>query len=427
MSTNLYGYKPSKVTVVKHHNRDITFMIPQVEPEVGFLQANYDKRLATAVKWASERFRDPITGNFGTGEPIITEFENTSLKGYTIETLNGRYRTEVEYILVRHPEGYIFEVPFQNLLDIIKEVGCGVGGVIEKPCYVQAVGGKWRLVPVGGSMEEEAISGDKEIRALYAKKVSNSKKKLSVGDVIKMRDSEGYWVYVGKHKMSADVEYEGSVWENDVKPDSRGFKTTDTRSMACVRTSKVKSIGGSFVSVTHQLKGGGEDSGRHHFKLLDETYMVFVRIKGVSKSQTLTNEDFMKDYKYVSGVGKQEVQVDSEVCLFKGKSVQFEHTGETDTGSVEEFLKGSVSYGYKGVSNIASWDLFFGWRDLVTHNRNYPRDSKRRDSSVHRKGVSVKVGDNIKAPPESAFVNLGVCIGDIYGGAAELLLKYDPV
>ena len=113
--------------------------------------------------------------------------------------------------------------------------------------------------------------------------------------------------------------------------------------MTCVRTSKVKSIGGSYVSVTHQLKGGNEDSGRHHFKLLDKTYMVFVRIKGVSKSQTLTNEDFMKDYKYVSGVGKQDIQADSEVCLFKSKSVQFEHTGETDTGSVEEFLKGALS------------------------------------------------------------------------------------
>ena len=64
-------------------------------------------------------------------------------------------------------------------------------------------------------MEKEAISGDKEFRALYAKKVSNSKKKLSVGDVIKMRDSEGFWVDVGKHKMSADVEYEGSVWVID--------------------------------------------------------------------------------------------------------------------------------------------------------------------------------------------------------------------
>lgn len=427
MSTNLYGYKPSKVTVVKHHNRDITFMIPQVEPEVGFLQANYDKRLATAVKWASERFRDPVTGNFGTGEPVITEFENTSLKGYTIETLNGRYRTEVEYILVRHPEGYVFEVPFQNLLDIIKEVGCGVGGVIEKPCYVQAVGGKWRLVPVGGSMEEEAISGDKEIRALYAKKVSNSKKKLSVGDVIKMRDSEGYWVYVGKHKMSADVEYEGSVWENGEKLDSRGFKTTDYRSMTCVRISKVKSIGGSYVSVTHQLKGEGEGSGRHHFEMLDETYMVFVRIKGVSKSQTLTNEDFMKDYKYVSGVGKQDIQVDSEVCLFKSKSVQFEHTGETDAGSVEEFLKGGVSYKYKSVSNIGSWDLFGGWRGLVTHNRNYTWGSTRCDSAVHRKGISVKVGDNIKTSPESAYVNLSSHIGDNYDSGAKLLLKYDPV
>lgn len=416
MSTNLYGYKPSKVTVVKHHNRDITFMIPQVEPEVGFLQVNYDKRLATATKWASERFRDPITGSFGTGEPTITEFENASLKGYTIETLNGRYRTEVEYILVRHPEGYVFEVPFQNLLDIIKEVGCGVGGVIEKPCYVQAVGGKWRLVPVGGSMEEGAISGDKEIRVLYAKKVSNSKKKLSIGDVIKMRDSEGYWVYVGKHKMSADVEYEGSVWES-----------IDTRSMTCVRTSKVKSIGGSYVSVTHQLKGGGEASGRHHFKLIDETYMVFVRIKGVSKSQTLTNEDFMKDCKHVSGVGKEDIQVDSEVCLFKSKSVQFEHTGEADAGSVEEFLKGGVSYSYKGVSNIGSWDLFGGWRDLATHSRDYNWSPTRRDSSIHRKGISVKVGDNIEVPPERAFVDLRGHIGDKYDSGAKLLLKYDPV
>lgn len=276
-------------------------------------------------------------------------------------------------------------------------------------------------------MEEEAISGDKEIRALYAKKVSNSKKKLSVGDVIKMRDSEGHWVYVGKHKMSADFEYEGSVWESDVKPDSRGFNSIDTRSMTCVRTSKVKSIGGSYVSVTHQLKGGGEGTGRHHFKMLDETYMVFVRIKGVSKSQTLTNEDFMKDYKYVSGVGRQDIQVDSEVCLFKGKSVQFEHTGETDVGSVEEFLKGEVSYKYKSVSNVSSWDIFFGWRELVTHGRNYTWGSTRCDSSTHRKGISVKVGDRIEAPPERAFVDLRGHIGDNYDSGAKLLLKYDPV
>ena len=320
MRTNLYGYKPSKVTVVKHHNRDITFMIPQVEPEVGFLQSNYDKRLATAVNWASERYRDPVTGSFGTGEPVITEFENTSLKGYTIETLNGRYRTEVEYILVRHPEGYVFEVPFQNLLDIIKEVGCGVGGVIEKPCYVQAVGGKWRLVPTGGSMEEEAISGDKEIRALYAKKVSNSKKKLSVGDVIKMRDSEGYWVYVGKHKMSADVEYEGSVWEY-ARPEGRPYGI-DWRKMTCVSTTKVTSLGGAKVLATSQLLSGGSQEVEHVFEEFDVAYMVFARISGVSKSKTWSNSSFMK-----RGI-REKRHSKHEVALFKGKSVQFEHTGE---------------------------------------------------------------------------------------------------
>ena len=92
-----------------------------------------------------------------------------------------------------------------------------------------------------------------------------------------------------------------------------------------------------------------------------------------------------------------------------------------------EFLKGGVSYKYKSVSNIGSWDLFGGWRGLVTHNRNYTWGFTRSDSSVHRKGISVKVGDIIKSPPESTFVNLSEHIGDAYDSGAKLLLKYDPV
>lgn len=423
MSTNLYGYKPSKVTVVKHHNRDITFMIPQVEPEVGFLQANYDKRLATAVKWASERFRDPLTGNFCTGEPVITEFENTSLKGYTIETLNGRYRTEVEYILVRHPEGYVFEVPFQNLLDIIKEVGCGVGGVIEKPCYVQAVGGKWRLVPVGGSMEGGAISGDKEIRALYAKKVSNSKKKLSVGDVIKMRDSEGYWVYVGKHKLSVDVEYEGSVWEY-ARREGRPYDI-DYYKMTCTSVTKVTPLEGAKVLATSELLGGGRKEAVHEFEEFDVAYMVFARISGVSKSTSWSNGAFMKS-------GYQEKHYSKhEVALFKGKSVQFEHTGESDMGTVKEFLTGVYKYEYCGVGGLHHWDAFKGYEKLVgAHNSIGGFGRSNQVGAVHKKGMQVKVGDVKTSTREHGTLQIRSALG-LEGfsqrQSAKLLLKYDPV
>lgn len=38
------NFFPVKTTVVKHSVRDITFILPQSDPEVGYLAANYEKR-----------------------------------------------------------------------------------------------------------------------------------------------------------------------------------------------------------------------------------------------------------------------------------------------------------------------------------------------------------------------------------------------
>lgn len=270
-------------------------------------------------------------------------------------------------------------------------------------------------------MEEEAVSGDKEIRARYAKKVSNSKKKLSVGDVIKMRDSEGYWVYVGKHKLSVDVEYEGSVWEY-ARPEGRPYGI-DWRKMICVNTTKVTSLGGAKVLASSQLLGGGSQEVEHVFEEFDVAYMVFARISGVSKSKTWSNGAFMK-----RGI-REKRHSKHEVALFKGKSVQFEHTGESDMGTVEEFLTGKHKYHYCGVGSLNSWDAFKDYEKLVGCRSSQHYNSNQ-VGIVHKNDTEVKVGDVKTSSKDCGSLQIHSALGlDSYTSRQDvkLLLKYDPV
>lgn len=358
--SKLAGYTPKNLTVVKHETRDITFILPHADPEVGFLPSNYEKRLVTATKWA------------GKGAKIV-EIENEAVSGFSIETLNGRYRTEVEYVLVRHPKGYVFEVPFQNLLDILKSAGCGVGGVIAQPCKLFAMGGKWRIIPSGTDLEEEAIAADKEARKFVAEKKKNASKKFVVGQVVKMRDEEGYWVYLGKHTVGAHFEHHTEFFRQD------GASYGNQGVIRSVASCKVTVNGSLVVSEGKQSDREGDLHEFREFKNLEplqQEWLVFVRIPNVSKTENISNADFMKK---CWGDDKPKVP---EMLLYKGKSVQFQPTDEFDHETVAsatgvKFKLDCV--GGKSVYDLVSgWDKvrsgIAGWGGVWSSNRNYPQD-----------------------------------------------------
>lgn len=343
--SNLSGYIPKKLTVVKHATRDITFILPNADPEVGFLPANYDKRLITATSWA------------GKGCESV-ELENTAVSGFKFETLNGRYHTEVEYVLVRHPEGYVFEVPFQNLLDILQVAGCGVGGVVSQPCKMFATGGKWRIIPQGTSLEEESVSADKASRQFVADKKKNASKKFKEGQVVKMRDSDGYWVYLGKHKLSASYQGKHEVF-NIVSTGYHG-KDCEIYSQAGMEIT----INGSSVHVVGQKFDYKEGLCRdftdtYTLPELEKDYLLFARIVGVSKTDTIGNAEFMLE-RYRKG------EVKSQIIAFKSKSVQFQPTDEFDDTTLKLALSGSVEFELAGGGNVRHYDLMKGWDDNIT-------------------------------------------------------------
>lgn len=341
--SNLAGFIPTNLTVVQHSTRDITFILPKPVPEVGFLESNYEKRLSTATNWAKDR-----TSKL---EKPLIDLENLPATGFSIETLNGRYRTEVEYICVRHPDGYVFEVPFQNLLDIIKEVGCGVGGIIDKPCYMFAMGGKWRLIPVGGDMDASAQEADKESRKFVADKKVNAKKKMSVGQVVKMRDYDGYWVYLGKHKVGI---FGGGTFEFFKETRVNGH-LVDIRSY---KSEKFIASGNKITSNFKTLDGAGyeqESTRVFHSDASEPDYMVFVRIPNVSKTESITNEEFLTN----SWSAKS---TEPEMALFKSRSVQHQPTDEFDQGTVDYVLNGNVQFEIHSASNIPRWDFTDQWK-----------------------------------------------------------------
>lgn len=355
------NFFPVKTTVVKHSVRDITFILPQPDPEVGYLAANYEKRLQTAKKWASEKFFDQKIRDWVYPEvKEFVELDNNPLHGYVVETLNGRYRTEVEYICMRHPQGYVFEVPFQNLLDIIKEVGCGVGGVISAECRMFAVGGKWRVIPVGGAMEIEALALDKESRKFIADKKKNASKKFVKGQVVKMRDTDGYWVYVGKHKIGAygSIRHEGFT-------ETYGYgagKSEISSTTYCHSVFSGSRMDVATRRVDPKSKQEYVDSLHLDFKDLEATYMVFVRLPKISKTESISNEDFMSR-------GYRKGKPQPEMMIFKGKSVQFQPTDEFDKETLENALGGGVEYEVLGA--IPQWQLLHNWDEHIRYRNGY--------------------------------------------------------
>lgn len=348
--SKLAGHIPTKLTVVAHESRDITFILPQADPEVGFLPSNYEKRLGTATKWA------------GKGAKIV-EIENEAVSGFSIETLNGRYHTEVEYVLVRHPEGYVFEVPFQNLLDILKSAGCGVGGVISQPCKLFAMGGKWRIIPVGTDLEEEAITADKEARKFVAEKKKNASKKFVVGQVVKMRDADGYWVYMGKKIVNAHLEHHVEFFRKEgeqyrQRPEGGHYMTAGV--IRSVADCKVTIEGSLVVSEGKQVSSDGSTHVFRETKNLEplqQEWMVFVRLPEISKTDSITNTEFMK-----KSWGDEKPKK-PEMLVYKGKSVQFQPTDEFDHATVQA-VKG-VKFYLDSVGGKGSWELLQSWDEVI--------------------------------------------------------------
>lgn len=317
------SYTPKALTVVPHSSRDISFIIPQALPEVGFLPSAHQKRLSTALKWS------------GIQSDKVVELDNAPVQGFVLETLNGRYHTEVEYLCVRHPKGYVFEIPFQNLLDIIKEVGVGVGGVIQGDCYMVAVSSKWAVVPVGGSMDSEAQESHKRIvDALVAKK-SNATKKFGVGAILKFRDDSGKhdWLYIGK--LQPRVSYNGDfcLWER--VRDSRQHNYGDALAICHTVAPVVTAPNG--MSVLRESVGSGD-------------FFVSWRQATVKKQKLMTFVRLNKD-----GTPSQTV------ALFKSKSVQFQPTDRTDIDLAKLLAVKGLDKTYTSIdylSSIRTWNMF---------------------------------------------------------------------
>jgi hypothetical protein len=370
------GYIPSKVTVVKHLTRDIAFILPQVDSGVGFLESNYKNRLATAMKWAGK-------------EAQTVDIENGFMTGFSIETLNGRYHTEVEYVLVRHPEGYVFEVPFQNLLDILKVSGCGVGGIIEAPCKLFASGGKWRIFPQGTNLEDGALEADKTSRKFVADKKKNANKKFVVGQVVKLRDMDGYWVYAGKKLIGANYDVHEEFFKDTSNQYPRADKITSVASCKVVIDGSVCTSSGVCDGVEFEVKKS--------LPMLDECWMTFVRIPNVSKTDSISNEEFMlRSYRQ----GGPE----PEIVLFKSKSVQFQPTDEFDHGTLEHLSVTKFKLCSTGGSKNP-WDLLNGWDSHLRtvgssgfgyYNTIYPQEllvgKEPNVGQVYEKGVEIGHG-----------------------------------
>ena len=353
------SFLPKKMTSVKHNQRDICFVIPHELPEVGYLKSSYDKRLVTAEKWA------------GTGCVVTKDIQNEARKGFTFETLNGRYRTEVEFILVRHPDGHVFEVPFQNLLDIMNEVGISVGGVIPKECLMFSFNSKWRVIPVGGAMHKEALKAHKDVvDALVLKKLSAKKaSKLVTGDIVKMRDGDAWneenksdWVYAGKFEPRVRVDFD---W------------------VELMQTPKEKvNVCGSWYD---QHKGFKVNQVA---KIQNSECGMLIKRSGASGSmhdRAWVNPHKGKKFNIFVKLNK-DGKPSNTVAIFKGTSVQIQPTGEkrpealkslTNKLNFEAHYVGSFQmYNFGGVKETPA--------DLISHRyyRYSPYDNSRLYTTV---------------------------------------------
>ena len=200
-------YIPKDIWLVKHHSRDISFFVPKPDEEVNTTQATFEKRQSTALNWArGDRYSDRVPLESLTQH----EFTNDFTHGFKFITTSSRWQTEAEYIVIRHPNGYSFEIYTSNLLEVLRADGCSQGGVLNgKYKMFYNMNGKWSIFSEGSSLEPEMNKLDAETRKAHAGKKKAKSIKLTEGMVVKIGNDNHEWVYVGKQELSI----EGSMGE----------------------------------------------------------------------------------------------------------------------------------------------------------------------------------------------------------------------
>lgn len=314
-------YTPKSIFATKHHARELGFLIPEPDQEVNFTQASFENRKGTVLKWATETvYHDGARRDFPKpdaedevkwGLLNTLSFENKPVSGFKLITLNGRYSTETEYLVVQHPNGYQFEVPFGNVLEVLHHAGCKKGGELGGKLYLQ-YGTKWSLVCAGTEMEKAAIQNDQEARAFHAERKKQKSSKLAAGDVVRIDGLAGLFVYVGKHKAKLDGEVHLANVKFGYQSNPSGGNRLNTMTVEQTFTAKFESLGDK------------------------ENYMIFIRHADSScegHSNFYSKNTMNGKYDHVSENPKKL----KEAVLFKSKSVKIHLIGLKDEKTLANF------------------------------------------------------------------------------------------
>lgn len=153
--------------------------------------------------WAKSRTRkeDGVTGQitweYEDGKSFALTNEPTS--GYEIIGFSDRYSTSNKHIYLKHPKGFHFEMAIETFIEMIKETTIE-HGVIKEDLIIYTYKGKNALCVYGGSLYDTL----EEEGAKYL-----TLDKLKDGDVITLKGKskiDNKVVYIGKRKLSADIE-----------------------------------------------------------------------------------------------------------------------------------------------------------------------------------------------------------------------------
>lgn len=293
-------YIPKDIWLVKHHSRDISFFVPKPDEEVNTTQATFEKRQSTALNWArGDRYSDRVPVESLTQH----EFQNDFTHGFKFITTSSRWQTEAEYIVIRHPNGYSFEIYTSNLLEVLRADGCSKGGVLNgKYKMFYNMNGKWSIFSEGSSLEPEMNKLDAETRKVNASKKLNKSIKLVEGMVVSLpkgyKENDVDWVYVGRHELEAV----GTVGEIHIFSVPRKHNTYQVFSKGIYTFS-----GGGYVYDEKEVYVEGKGWGADERVIIGDT---------VNTSQTTGTLDMPKLLTFVS--------TDGRIAQYKSKSVYIE-------------------------------------------------------------------------------------------------------
>lgn len=357
-------YIPKDIWLVKHGTRDIAFFVPKPEEEVNTTQATFEKRQSTALSWASG---GPYSQRVPVEQLIQHQFVNDFQHGFKFITTSGRWQTEAEYIVIKHPNGYSFEIYTSNLLEVLRADGCSKGGVLNgKYKMFYNMNGKWSIFSEGSSLEPEMNKLDAETRQANAKKKKAKSIRLTEGMVVKIGDDNLEWVYVGKQEL----DIEGSMAEIDYR---NFYKIKET----VVYGTREWQFKGDKCVVTRNMKEVKTDWRSDNYELSEHT----------RTSEDVIQFEVPRLLTFVTKGGK--------VCQFKSKSV---YIVPVDDGTkfnqevVDEFKSGK-KYSFDNPTYNSGYD----YEDLLTQVGWYKPKDTYHDYNV-RDEYSDKVASLDKSP-----------------------------